>query len=85
MKKRFLSICIPLVTMILGFSVYLVLAYLLNIPSQTIYVAITVGFLLAFFEVQVIRTLPLDVIQYSLLDGTIFPFFSLGIATGMIF
>ncbi|MBH1963122.1 MAG: hypothetical protein I8H77_02235 [Comamonadaceae bacterium] len=84
MKKRFLSIVTPLAATTLGVMTYLVLAYLSNIPRLTIYIAILVGLVLAFFEVQLIRKLPLDFIQYNLLDGKIFPFFSIGIATGMI-
>ena len=70
--------------MILGAATYLFLAYLLNIPPLTIYIAILVGLMLAFFEVQIFRKLPPGFIQYNLLVGKIFPFFSLGIATGMI-
>ncbi|MEJ5126270.1 hypothetical protein WH367_09430 [Comamonas sp. MYb21] len=53
-------------------------------PALNIFKAFGIGMVLALIEVQWLRRVDEDKLKYFLLDGAIFPFFSLGVAAGFL-
>ena len=75
---------VPLLQMLLGLSIYACLLAVFEIPRFGIFSVIVIGLILSVLEVNVLARMPDRLIKWSLLDGKIFPFFSMGIGAGMI-
>ena len=81
---RFNSIFFPLLVILLGLCTCFFIRFIASLPALNIFKAFGVGMLLALIEVQGLRRVDEDKLKYFLLDGAIFPFFSLGIAAGFL-
>lgn len=81
---RFNSIFFPLLVVLLGLCTCFFIRFIVSLPALNIFKAFGIGMLLALIEVQWLRRVDEDKLKYFLLDGAIFPFFSLGIAAGLL-
>lgn len=81
---RFLSVSIPLVLFFLGVCICFSIRLLFSLPTLNIFASLGVCLFLGVIEIQFIRRLDEKRMRLLLLDGIIFPFFSLGIAAGFL-
>lgn len=84
MINRIKSIAIPICLAVFGSVFFLFVDYLFEIPKIGIFPIMGLGLVIGFFEIQILRNIPERCSRWSLLDGGIFPFVSVGFAVGMI-
>lgn len=84
MKYRFLSIIVPVIVIFIAAILYFYFAKSFHIPYFNILTTLVLGLFSAVLEIQITRRFPLNIARYISLDGKIFPFFSVGVAIGMI-
>jgi hypothetical protein len=80
---RILSIAIPLALMLSGIFLSIFLRYCFLISKLNIFYSIGIGLFFALLEVQLLKKIDKNKLRYSLMDGAIFPFISVGVAVGM--
>lgn len=81
---RFNSIFFPLLVVLFGLCTCFFIRFIASLPALNIFKSFGIGMVLALIEVQWLRRVDEDKLKYFLLDGAIFPFFSLGIAAGFL-
>lgn len=81
---RFSTILIPLIIFFLGICACYFIRSVLGLPALNILLSWAVGLLLALIELKLLKNIDEDKLKYFLLDGAIFPFFSVGVAAGLL-
>jgi hypothetical protein len=81
---RFLSVAIPLSLCFLGVCICLSIRLLFSLPTLNVFESIGAALFLGVMEIQLLRRLDEEKRSLLLLDGMVFPFFSLGIAAGTL-
>ena len=82
--NRIATIFFPLLILLVGVIFCFFVKFIFSLPSLNIFKSFGIWLLLAVIEVQFLRKIEEDKLRYFLLDGAIFPFFSLGIAAGLV-
>lgn len=81
---RFTSIFIPVLMIFLGACICFFIRLPFSLPALNIFKSFGIGIVLALIEVQLLKRVDEEKLKYFLLDGAIFPFFSLGVAAGLL-
>lgn len=84
MKDKIYSFVIPLVLVLLGFTMFGLIDFAFELNKVHFFWVITIGLVLAASEILIMSRLPEGIVRWATLDGFIFPFVSLGICTGLI-
>lgn len=82
--NRIATIFFPLLMLLVGVIFCFLVKFIFSLPSLDIFKSFCVGMLLGVMEVQFLRRIEEDKLRYFLLDGALFPFFSMGIAAGFL-
>jgi len=82
--NRIATIFFPLFILLVGVILCFLVKFIFSLPSLNILKSLGIGLLLGVIEVQFLRKIEEDKLKYILLDGAIFPFFSMGIAAGFL-
>lgn len=80
---RLLSIFVPSALVVFGVVVSAALRNFFQIPEVNVFYSIGAGLFFALIEVQILRKIDKNKVRYFLMDGIVFPFFSIGLAAGM--
>lgn len=82
--KKFLTYLLPFVIIAAGASMSYSIGRFFALGKIDIYAVIVVEILFCVLEINIIKNFPEEMLVYMSLDGKMFPFFSVGLGSGLI-